>query len=131
LSISPTHELVVSDCEPKMISLIKTAILNNQLGYEFELVKKPVEKNRSNQIYFALTLITKEKRDRFIQRAKKIAEEGRVALNQIREKFRNLVKKEKSFSQDQKRNYEKQVDNLTKDYENKLMEAKEKKKLEN
>ncbi|MCE8168499.1 MAG: ribosome-recycling factor, partial [Candidatus Moeniiplasma glomeromycotorum] len=127
LNISPSHELVVSNYESKMTSLIKNAILNNSLGYEFEMMD---EKNNSNQLYFTLSVMTKEKRDRFIQQVEEIAKKGLVALRQVRENFRNLVKKEKNFSQDQKRNYEGQIDKLTKDYENKLMEV-EKKKIKN
>ena len=127
LNISPNHELVVSNYEPKMTSLIKNAILNNSLGYEFEIVEKTGEKNNSNQLYFTLTILTKEKRNRFIQQVEEITKKGLIAFRQVRENCRNLVKKEKSFSQDQKRNYENQIDKLTKDYENELMEVKKKK----
>lgn len=127
LNISPNHELVVSNYETKMVSLIKNAILGNSLGYEFEMAEKSGEKNNSNQLYFTLAIMTKEKRDRFIQQVEEIVKKGLIALRQVRENFRNLVKKDKNLSQDQKRNYENQIDKLTKDYENKLMEVEKKK----
>ena len=119
--ISPNYELVVRSFEPKAISSVKKAILDSQLGYNFE------RDTKDGDCFFTLVPITTQIKDRLIKEAGSIAEEGKVALNLVRQKIRDLVKKNKDFSQDERRNYENQIDKLKKDYEDKLNAAKEKK----
>ena len=123
LSISPNHELVVSNFEPKKTSLITNIVL--QLGYN-----KLEEKSSKEKLYFVLSIMTKEKRDKCIQESKKIAEEGKKSFGLVHQDLKRWLKKEKSLSQDQKKSCEKQSDKLEKDYREKLMTAREKKEKE-
>ena len=119
-SISPGHELVISNFEPKKSSLITDTVL--KLGYD-----KMEQKSSKEKLYFTLSVITKEKREQYIKEAKKITEEGKAALRRVRENFRNLARKAEDLSRDQKRNYENRIDKVKKDYEDKLIEAEKKK----
>jgi ribosome recycling factor len=119
LRISSNHELILRVFESKLLSRVIKAILSDgQLKQE---------RTTKDEVYFTLLPMTREIKDRLIKEVELIAEKGRVALNLVRQEIRDLVKKNKNFSQDQKRNYENQIDKLKKDYEDKLNVAKEKK----
>lgn len=120
LRISPNHELVIHAFEPKTMPLISKAILDNQLGYK-------VERSTRDEVYFTLTPITKEIKERMIKEVKIITEEGKKNFRLIHQEIKNWLKKETSLSQDQKKSYEKQGDKLVKDYQEKLIEAEGKK----
>lgn len=123
LRISPSHELIIRAFEPKSIPFITKTVLDNQLGYK-------VERSTKEEVYFTLLPMTREIREKLVRDVKKIREEGKVALNRIRQEIRDLVKKDKNFSQDQKRNYDVQVDKLVKVYQDKLITAEETKTRE-
>jgi ribosome recycling factor len=120
LRISPSHELVVHCFEPKMTSLISKTILDNQLGYK-------VERSTKDEVYFTLTPITKENKEKLIKEVKSITEDGKKFFRIIHQELKNWLKKESRLSQDQKKGYEKQADKLVKDYQDKLIAAEEKK----
>ncbi|CAI2161891.1 5545_t:CDS:1 [Funneliformis geosporum] len=119
LRVSANHELVIHAFEPKLLPPIINAL--NQLGgYK-------LERSTSDEAYFSLLLMTRETKDKFIREVKVIGVEAKVALNLVRQEIRDLVKKNKEFSQDQKRNYENQIDKITKIYQDKINAAEEKK----
>ena len=120
--ISPQAELVVSNFEPKLYSLIKNTILENRPEYRLDS-----EKSTPKELYFVLALMTKEIREKLVREVNSIANAGNVEIRKVRENFRKEIKREKSFSQDQVRKYEKEVDELTKEYEKKLSTLEEKK----
>ena len=120
LRISPNHELVIHSFEPKMTPLISKTILDNQLGYK-------VERSTKEETYFALTPITTQIKEKLIKEVKSFTEEGKKNFRLIHQDIKNWLKKENSLSQDQKKSYEKQGDKLVKDYQEKLIEAEEKK----
>src|SRR4051812_44118845 len=66
--ISAQSELVVSGFEPKLHSLIKNTILENRPEYQLES-----EKSTSNELYFVLSLMTKEIRDKLAREVSSIA----------------------------------------------------------
>jgi ribosome recycling factor len=68
-----------------------------------------------------------ETREKLIRDVRTITEEGKIALRRVRQEIRDLIKKNSSFSQDQKRNYEIQTDRIIKDYQDKLTTAEGKK----
>ena len=72
LRISPNHELVVRAFEPKMAPLISKAILDSQLGYQ-----EKRERSTEEEVFFTLSLITKEIKDKLIKEVKLITEEGK------------------------------------------------------
>jgi ribosome recycling factor len=121
LRISPQHELVISNFEPKLYSLIKNKVLEDRSEYQLAGKSTPTE------LYFTLALMTKEIRDKLVREVKSIANAGNVELRKVRENFRKEIKKEKNFSQDQIRQYERQIDELTKEYEKKFTALEEKK----
>ena len=94
LRISPQHELVIANFEPKLYSLIKNIILENRSEYQF------AEKSTSTELYFTLALMTKEIRDKLVREVNTISNMGNVELGKVRENFRKEIKREKSFSQD-------------------------------
>lgn len=120
LSISPTRELIIRVLEPKIIPVITKKILDEQLGYK-------LERTNREEICFSLLPTTREIRVKLIQNVKEITEAGKVAFRQVRQEIRDLIKKNSTFSRDQKRNYENQTDKLIKDYQDKLIAAEEKK----
>ena len=120
--ISPQAELVVSNFEPKLHSLIKNTILENRSEYQLDS-----EKSTPSELYFTLALMTKEIREKLAREVNSIANVGNVEIRKVRENFRKETKREKSFSQDEVRKYEKQIDELTKEYEKKLAGLEEKK----
>lgn len=120
LRISPNHELIARAFEPKMTPLISKTILDNQLGYK-------VERSTKEEVYFTLTPITTQIKEKLIKEVKLITEEGKKTFRLVHQDLKNWVKKEPRLSQDQKKSYEKQADKLVKDYQDKLLTAEEKK----
>jgi ribosome recycling factor len=120
LRISSSHELVIQPFEPKLIPLIVKTILDNQLGYK-------VERSTKEEVYLVLSPITKEIREKLVQEVRVITEEGKAAFRRTRQEFRDWVKKDKNISQDQKKNYETQIDKIVKDYQDKIIVIEEKK----
>ena len=104
----------------KLTPLITKTILDNQLGYKLERTTK-------EETYFTLSPITKEIKERLIKDVKTTSEESKASFRRIRQEFRDLVKKDPNFSQDQKRNYELQTDKIIKDYQDKIIASEEKK----
>lgn len=120
LKITPNHELVVRAFETKNNPLIIKTILDNQLGYKLERTTK-------EESYLVLSPMTKEIKERLIKNVKVITEESKASFRRIRQEFRDLVKKDQDISQDQKRNYELQIDKIIKDYQDKIISSEEKK----
>jgi ribosome recycling factor len=120
LRVSPSNELVVRTFDSKVVPLISKVVLDSQLGYKAERTTK-------EEIYFSLLPMTAEIRERLIKNVKTIIEEGKKSLRLIHQDIKKSLKEDKSLSQDQKRNYEKQGDKLVKDYQDKLISAEEKK----
>ncbi|CAI2192175.1 14140_t:CDS:1, partial [Funneliformis geosporum] len=113
----------VHSFEPKAIPLIKKVILEEQLGYKFE-------RNTNDELYFSLTAITTQSKEKLIKEARLITLEGEKNFRLIHQDLKKWLKKEAGLSQDQKKSYEKQADKLTKDYQEKLLEAEKKKARE-
>jgi ribosome recycling factor len=120
LRISSSHQLIIQAFEPKLIPLITKTILDNQLGYK-------VENSTKEEVCFSLSPITREIREKLIKDVRAIVEEGKAAVRRIRQEFRDLIKRDKNISQDQKKNYETQVDKIVKDYQDKIATAEERK----
>jgi ribosome recycling factor len=120
LRVSPSNELIVRAFDSKVVPLISKIVLDSQLGYK-------VERSAKEEVYFTLLPMTAEIRERLIKNVKTIIEEGKKSLRLIHQDIKKSLKEDKSLSQDQKRNYEKQGDKLVKDYQDKLISAEEKK----
>lgn len=120
--ISSNYELVIKAFEPKTIPLITRAILNNQLGYKIEN-----KKAEGGEIWFTLAPINKEKKVELIKKVKLTTEESKKSLHFIRQELKKWLKSALGLSQDQKKTYEKQIDELGKKYQNKLLEIEKKK----
>jgi len=120
LRISSNHELVIHSFDPKTTPLISKTILDNQLGYK-------VERSTKDEIYFTLTPITTQIKEKLIKEVKFLTEEGKKNFRLIHQELKNWLKKELHLSQDQKKSYEKQADKLVKEYQDKLLSAEEKK----
>jgi ribosome recycling factor len=120
LRVSPSNELIVRAFDSKVVPLISKIVLDSQLGYK-------VERSAKEEVYFTLLPMTAEIRERLIKNVKTIIEEGKKSLRLIHQDIKKSLKEDKSLSQDQKRNYEKQGDKLVKDCQDKLISAEEKK----
>jgi len=120
LRVSPSHELIVRAFESKLVPLINKVVLDSQLGYK-------IERSTKEEVYFTLLPMTTEIRERLVRSVKMIAEEGKKFFRLIHQDIKKSLKEEKSLSQDQKHNYEKQGDKLVRDYQDKLVSAEEKK----
>ncbi|WNE40326.1 MAG: Ribosome-recycling factor [Mycoplasmataceae bacterium] len=118
--ISSNHELIIKAFEVKSIPAISKTILDNQLGYK-------LERSTKEEAIFTLTPITKEIKERLIKEVKLVAEEGKKSFRLIHQDLKKALKEDRSLSQDQKKNCEKQTDKLIKDYQDKFLIAEEKK----
>ncbi|CAG8782122.1 16978_t:CDS:2, partial [Racocetra persica] len=105
LRISPNNELVVRSFEPGLTSLISKTILDKKLGYKVERITK-------EEVYFTLTSIATEDKEKLIKEVKLITEGGKKEFRIIHQEIKNWLKKASGLSQDQKKNYEKQSDEL-------------------
>jgi ribosome recycling factor len=120
LRISSNHELIIKAFEGKSIPAISKTILDNQLGYK-------LERSNKEEVVFTLNPVTREIKERLIKEVKSVAEGGKKNFRLIHQDLKKALKEDRSLSQDQKKNYEKQADKLIKDYQDKFLIAEEKK----
>ncbi|CAG8758583.1 34204_t:CDS:2 [Racocetra persica] len=124
--ISPSNELVIQTFESKFVSLIIEVV--KQQGYKLAGSTK-------KEAYFTLSS-SGETREKLIRDVKVITEEGKTAFRLVRQDIRKEIsssinskssKKGTNLFTDQKRKYEIQMDELIKNYQQKLIHAKAKK----
>lgn len=128
VSVSDVHTLVVQPWDKSALQAIEKAILTSELGLN------PI--NDGNILRIPIPPLTEERRKDLVKLCKKFAEDGRVAIRNVRrdaiEHLRKL-EKEEHFSEDDRKRAENEVQKLTDKYIkliDELLEHKEKEIME-
>jgi len=128
LAVPEPRTITLQPWEAKIIPLIEKAIMNANIGV--------TPANDGKLIRLVLPPLTEERRKEIVKQMKKLAEDAKVALRNIRRDAIDGVKKlekDKQISEDDLKRAEKEVQDLTKNYETKIDEVfthKEKEVLE-
>jgi ribosome recycling factor len=128
LAVPEPRTITLQPWEAKMIPVIEKAIMNANLGV--------TPANDGKLIRLVLPPLTEERRKDIVKQLKKMAEEAKVALRNIRRDAMDGVKKlekDKKISEDDLKRAEKEIQDVTKSCETKIDEVlahKEKEVLE-
>ncbi|MGB9665407.1 MAG: ribosome recycling factor [Ignavibacteria bacterium] len=128
ISVSDVHTLVVQPWDKSALQSIEKAILTSELGLN------PI--NDGNILRIPIPPLTEERRKDLVKLCKKFAEEGRIAVRNVRrEAIEHLRKleKEEHFSEDDRKRAENEIQKLTDKYIkliDELLEHKEKEIME-
>lgn len=128
ISVSDVHTLVVQPWDKSALQAIEKAILQSELGLN------PI--NDGNILRIPIPPLTEERRKDLVKLCKKFAEEGRIAVRNVRRDALEHLKKmekEEHLSEDDRKLAEKEVQKLTDKYIeiiNELLEHKEKEIME-
>lgn len=128
LAVPEPRTITLQPWEPKLIPLIEKAIMNANLGL--------TPANDGKLIRLTLPALTEERRKEIVKQLKKLAEDAKVALRNIRrdaiDKLKKL-EKDKLLTEDDLKRGEKEIQDATKGHETKVDEVfshKEKEVLE-
>lgn len=105
--------LVVTPFDPSNIQVIATAIRNDQ-----SLGLNPADDGRI--IRLAIPALTEERRKEIVKNASAKVEEAKVAIRNVREDARKAIKIATEMSEDVKKRAEKDIDDLTKEFSDKI-----------
>lgn len=118
LAVPEARTITITPWESKMIGPIEKAILNANLGL--------TPGNDGKAIRLNLPPLTEERRKEIVKGLKKKAEDDKIAIRNIRrdaiDKLKKL-EKEKALTEDELKKYEKDVQEITKSFEQKMDEA--------
>lgn len=107
ISVPDPRMLLVSPWDPSILGTIEKTILKSELGLN--------PQNDSHVIRVPIPPLTEERRRDFVKLARKSAEEGRIALRNIRrdsiEELR-MLEKEKKISQDENKRTTEQIQKI-------------------
>lgn len=102
---------IIQPWDKTAISVIEKAIMTSDLGV--------TPSNDGNVIRVPFPPLSEERRKEFVKIVKKIAEDGKVAIRNVRHEARDDLKEmedEKVISEDDRKRAEKKVDELTEKY---------------
>ncbi len=128
ISVSDVHTLVVQPWDKSALQTIEKAILQSDLGLN------PV--NDGNILRIPIPPLTEERRKELVKLCKRFAEDGRIAIRNVRrDSIEHLRKmeKEEHFSEDDRKRAEGEVQKLTDKYIkliDEILEHKEKEIME-
>lgn len=128
ISVPEPRQLLIQPWEPSMVPAVEKAIQRSDLGVN------PVSDGRTLRI--TLPPLTEERRKELIKQVHKRAEEGRVAIRNIRRDLHEHLRqmqKNKQISEDDLKRYEQQMEKLTHKYieeVDKLQKAKDEELME-
>ncbi len=108
ISIPEARQLLITPHDPQNIEAIEKAIRNSDLGLS------PSNDGRSLRLNFPS--LTEERRKELVKLTKSMAEDGRIAIRNIRREARKDLEsgeKDKQISSDELERAEKQLDQLT------------------
>jgi len=128
VAVPEARVITIQPWEAKLISQIEKAILNANIGL--------TPTNDGKLIRLSMPPLTEERRKEIVKQLKKMAEEGKIALRNIRRDAIDALKKlekEKKISEDDLKRAEKEVQDVTNVYVTRIDEvlaAKEKEVME-
>ena len=119
-SVPEARQLLIKPFDKSCLGAMEKAILASNLGYN--------PNNDGETIRIIIPALTEERRKELTKQVKALAEEGKVAIRNIRRDAMEEIDREE-ISEDEQKGKEKQVQNLVDQY-NKLIEEKLKEKEE-
>jgi ribosome recycling factor len=128
LTIPEARVIIIQPWEAKSISLIEKAILNANIGL--------TPTNDGKIVRLALPPLTEERRKEIVKALKKMAEDAKIALRNIRRDANDELKKlekDKNISEDDLKRAEKEVQDVTNSFVTRIddvLAAKEKEVME-
>jgi ribosome recycling factor len=125
LSAPEPRLIVIQPWEASMIQPIEKAIMNSNMGFN--------PQNDGKVIRIPIPTLTEERRKEFVKMVKKMGEEAKVAIRNIRRDANDSLKsleKDKDISEDDCKKGTEKVQDITKDYEKKIDAAIEQKEKE-
>ena len=120
--------MVIQPWDKSMIGEIERAILKADLGLNVN--------NDGNIIRITVPELTEERRKELVKHAKRVSEEGKIAIRNIRREANDALKKLEragELSEDDRRKEQSEVQDLTDEHVNKIdemVQAKEKEIME-
>ena len=118
LAVPEARTITITPWEAKMIGPIEKAILNANLGL--------TPSNDGKAIRLNLPPLTEERRKEIVKGLKKKAEEDKIAIRNIRrdaiDKLKKL-EKDKAITEDELKKFERDVQDITKSFEQKMDDA--------
>jgi ribosome recycling factor len=117
LTVPEARVIVIQPWESKLIPLIEKAILNANIGL--------TPTNDGKVIRLSLPPLTEERRKEIVKTLKKMAEDAKVALRNIRRDANDELKKiekDKKISEDELKRAEKEVQDMTNSFVSRIDE---------
>lgn len=125
VSTPDARTIMIQPWDRNTLQEVEKAILSADLGFN--------PQNDGNVIRIPVPPLTEERRKEFVKVCKKYAEDGKIAIRNVRrDQLDSLRKaeKEKLFSEDEKKKGETEIQNITDEYVNNIDELLEKKEKE-
>lgn len=121
ISVPEARQLLIKPFDKHSLGAIEKAILASNLGYN--------PSNDGETIRIIIPELTEERRKEYVKEAKTIAEEGKVALRNIRQEANSSIKKIEELPEDEGKRAQEEVQDLINKY-NKVVDEKLKAKEE-
>lgn len=114
ISVPEGRTLVINPFDISALADIEKAIIESELGLN--------PSNDGKKIIITIPELTKDRRDELVKQTKKIIEEGKVAIRNIRRDVLNDAKKSDEMTEDESRNFSNEVQKVTDKYVTKIDE---------
>ena len=118
ISIPEPRTIIISPYEPKFIKEIEKQIMSSDLSIN--------PTNDGKIIRLNIPTLNEERRHELVKLVRKIAEDGRIAIRNIRREINDELKKlesSKEITKDDQKNYHEKIQNLTNKYIERINEA--------
>lgn len=121
ISVPEARKIVIKPFDRNSIGAIEKAIFEADLGL--------TPNNNGETVMLIIPELTEERRKEYVKEAKTIAEEGKVALRNIRQEANSSIKKIEELPEDEGKRAQEEVQDLINKY-NKVVDEKLKAKEE-
>ena len=122
ISVPEGRTLVINPFDMSALAEIEKAIIESDLGLN--------PSNDGKKIIITIPELTKDRREELVKQTKKIIEDGKVAIRNIRRDVLNDAKKSDEMTEDESRNFSNEVQKVTDKYIAKIDELSNSKEKE-
>ncbi|MCH2227911.1 MAG: ribosome recycling factor [Candidatus Caenarcaniphilales bacterium] len=122
ISVPKGRTLVINPFDMSALAEIEKAIIESDLGLN--------PSNDGKKIIITIPELTKDRREELVKQTKKIIEDGKVAIRNIRRDVLNDAKKSDEMTEDESRNFSNEVQKVTDKYIAKIDELSNSKEKE-
>lgn len=125
ISVPEARLIIIEPWDKTLLGLIEKAILKSDLGIN------PV--NDGKIIRLAIPPLTEERRKQYVKQAKAVSEERKIGIRNIRRGMNDKIKKEEkenSLSEDESKNWQEKMQEITNSYIDKISKLTEEKEKE-